>query len=55
MEEIINKLLKGETIEIPANGGEYAEIKKAVNALGFILNWTHERWSPVVKISILTV
>lgn len=55
MREILNRLFNGETLDIPANGIEYGEIKRAVNELGFILNWTHERYSPSVKISILTV
>lgn len=55
MDEILNRLFNGETLDIPANGIEYREIKRAVNELGFFLNWTHERYSQYVKISILTV
>ena len=52
IKNIIDRLLSGETVKFPANDEHYKDIKQAINAQGFVLNWNHTRYNPYITMFI---
>ena len=52
IKNIIDRLLKGETVNFPANDERYRDIKRAINTKGFVLNWNHTRYNPYITMFI---